>query len=30
MPTTHPTRIKFLDTVNYYGQATELDGKAAC
>jgi MraZ protein len=27
MPTTHPTRIKFLDTVNYYGQATELDGQ---
>jgi MraZ protein len=27
MPTTHPTRVKFLDTVNYYGQATELDGQ---
>jgi len=27
MPTTHPTRIKFLDTVNYYGQAIELDGQ---
>jgi MraZ protein len=27
MPTTHPTRIKFLDTVNYYGQASELDGQ---
>jgi MraZ protein len=27
MPTTHPTRLKFLDIVNYYGQATELDGQ---
>jgi MraZ protein len=27
MPTIHPTRVKFLDTVNYYGQATELDGQ---
>jgi MraZ protein len=23
----HPTRLKFLDRVNYYGQASELDGQ---
>ena len=27
MPTTHPTRIKFLDTVIYFGQASEFDGQ---
>ena len=25
MPTTHPARLRFLDRVNYYGQACELD-----
>ena len=25
MPSTHPSRLKFLDRVNYFGQATELD-----
>lgn len=25
MPTTHPSRIKFLDRVNYFGQVAELD-----
>jgi MraZ protein len=25
MPTTHPSRLRFLDRVNYYGQAAELD-----
>ena len=25
MPSTHPARLKFLDRVNYYGQATEFD-----
>lgn len=27
MPANHPSRLKFLDRVNYYGQATELDGQ---
>ena len=27
MPSTHPTRVKYLDTVNNFGQATELDGQ---
>lgn len=27
MPANHPTRLKFLDRVNYYGQADELDGQ---
>jgi MraZ protein len=27
MPSTNPSRIKFLDTVNYYGQAAELDNQ---
>jgi MraZ protein len=27
MPANHPTRLKFLDRVNYYGQASELDGQ---
>jgi MraZ protein len=25
MPSTHPARVKFLDRVNFYGQAAELD-----
>lgn len=25
MPSNHPSRLKFLDRVNYYGQASELD-----
>ncbi len=25
MPSTHPARLKFLDRVNYYGQASEFD-----
>jgi MraZ protein len=25
MPRNHPTRLKFLDRVNYYGQTSELD-----
>jgi MraZ protein len=25
MPTTHPSRLRYLDRVNYYGQASELD-----
>ena len=27
MPSNHPSRLKFLDRVNYYGQASELDGQ---
>ena len=27
MPSNHPSRLKFLDRVNYYGQAGELDGQ---
>jgi MraZ protein len=27
MPSTHPSRVKFLDRVNYYGQEGELDGQ---
>ena len=27
MPSTHPSRIKFLDRTGLYGQATELDGQ---
>ena len=27
MPSNHPARLKFLDRVNYYGQAAELDGQ---
>jgi MraZ protein len=27
MPSTHPSRLKFLDRVNFYGQAAELDGQ---
>ncbi len=25
IPSTHPSRLKFLDRVNFFGQATELD-----
>jgi MraZ protein len=25
MPTAHPARLKFLDRVNFFGQATEID-----
>jgi MraZ protein len=25
MPTTHPSRLRFLDRVNYFGQSAELD-----
>jgi MraZ protein len=27
MPASHPSRLKFLDRVNYYGQVGELDGQ---
>jgi MraZ protein len=27
MPGNHPSRLKFLDRVNYYGQGGELDGQ---
>ena len=27
MPNSHPSRLKFLDRVNYYGQTSELDGQ---
>jgi MraZ protein len=27
MPSTHPSRLRFLDRVNYYGQTAELDGQ---
>lgn len=27
MSSTHPSRLKFLDRVNYYGQSGELDGQ---
>lgn len=27
MPTTHPSRMRFLDRVNYFGQAAELDAQ---
>jgi MraZ protein len=27
MPGNHPSRLKFLDRVNYYGQTSELDGQ---
>src|SRR5262245_1951822 len=26
MPSTHPSRVRFLDRVNYFGQTGELDG----
>ena len=27
MPSTHPSRLRFLDRVNFFGQATELDAQ---
>jgi MraZ protein len=27
MPSTHPARLRFLDRVNYFGQADELDAQ---
>ena len=27
MPSTHPSRLRYLDRVNYFGQAAELDGQ---
>lgn len=27
MPSTHPSKLKFLDRVNFYGQAAELDNQ---
>jgi transcriptional regulator MraZ len=27
VPSTHPARLKFLDRVNYFGQAAEFDGQ---
>ena len=27
VPSNHPSRLKFLDRVNYYGQTAELDGQ---
>jgi transcriptional regulator MraZ len=27
IPSTHPARLKFLDRVNFYGQATEIDSQ---
>ena len=27
MPSTHPSKLRFLDRVNYYGQAGELDAQ---
>jgi MraZ protein len=27
MPSTHPSRLKFLDRVNYFGQTAELDAQ---
>jgi len=27
MPSTHPSRLRFLDRVNYFGQAVELDAQ---
>ena len=27
MPSTHPSRLRFLDRVNFFGQAAELDGQ---
>jgi transcriptional regulator MraZ len=27
MPSTHPSRLRFLDRVNYFGQTAELDGQ---
>jgi MraZ protein len=27
IPSTHPSRVKFLDRVNFYGQVTEIDSQ---
>jgi MraZ protein len=27
MPSTHPSRLKFLDRVNYYGQTSDIDAQ---
>jgi MraZ protein len=27
MPSTHPSRLRYLDRVNYFGQSAELDGQ---
>ena len=27
MPSTHPSRLRFLERVNYFGQTSELDGQ---
>jgi len=27
MPSTHPSRLRFLDRISYYGQTAELDGQ---
>jgi MraZ protein len=27
MPTTHPSRVKYLDRINYFGQVAELDSQ---
>jgi MraZ protein len=27
MPTTHPSRLKYLDRVNYYGQTAQIDNQ---
>ena len=27
MPSSHPSRLRFLDRINYFGQAGELDGQ---
>jgi MraZ protein len=27
MPSTHPSRLRFLDRINYFGQAAELDAQ---
>jgi transcriptional regulator MraZ len=27
MPSTHPSKLRYLDRVNYFGQAAELDGQ---
>jgi MraZ protein len=27
MPSTHPSRLKYLDRINYFGQAAELDAQ---
>ncbi len=30
MPSTHPSRLRFLDRINYFGQVGELDAQGAC